>query len=175
MQFPQVRGSRWFFRRPRKDDVCNIEIARRPVVRVRSRVELSADPERRFAYFVRRPGIADECRVEFPLENDDCKISEFRLKWMGRLPEHETGQHDERIRFRDKETILLQIVYFPLHLFDLVPQETLSLWSRCLGVVLGLKLLQTVFPFRNELARVGRLLWPPVAGVRLKVCGCAVD
>jgi hypothetical protein len=136
---------------------------------------LFANSERGFPDFVRWSGIPYERRVKFPLENYDGEIAKLWFKGMRRLSEHKARQHDVGIRFRYEETVLLQIVQLALELIYLILQGSLPVWSRRLGVILGLKLFEPFFPFGNKLAHLVAPLWPPVAGVGLKVCGCTID
>ena len=93
---------------------------------------------------------------------------------MARLPEHEPRQDNVGISFRDKKAVFFQIVHFPLNLFDLFFQELFSFGCGGFRVELSLELFQFFFSFRNELVRFVSLLWPTVAGKRLKVCRRAV-
>src|SRR5262249_19592813 len=58
---------------------------------------------------------------------------------------------------------------------DLFFQNPFSVRRSCLCIVLGLQLFESLFPFRSELARLVRFLWPTITREWLKVCRGAVD
>ncbi len=74
----QVRRTKWFVSRFRKNQIRRLEVAYWPVVRGGQCVDLLRDPQRCLANFIVRPNIADDCRINSICEHDHSIIPYFR-------------------------------------------------------------------------------------------------
>ena len=94
VEFVQVRRTKWLLSRSRKNDVTHFQLAHRPVVRCRKRVEFFCDAQRRLSDFVVGTDISDDHRVNRIAENHERVIAHFnRIGAPGKRARH----HDERI------------------------------------------------------------------------------
>lgn len=73
----QIRRTKWLIGRSRKNQIRHFEIAYRPVIRSRQRVNLLCDAQRRLTGFVVRPDVAHDCWINRVCENDQGIISYF--------------------------------------------------------------------------------------------------
>ena len=70
----QVRRTKWFVSRSRKNQISRLEVAYWPVVRGGQGVDLLRDPQRCLANFVVRPNVADDRRINSICEHDHSII-----------------------------------------------------------------------------------------------------
>ena len=93
----------WLVSRFRENDVGHLEIAHRPIVRRRKRVDLLGDPERSLADFIVRPNIADDGWINRISENDERIVARLNgVVSVRKCARH----HDKRISRADEKAVL---------------------------------------------------------------------
>src|SRR4030095_15173644 len=98
----QIWRTKWFVSGFGKDQVSDLEIAYRAIVRRRKRINLFCNTQRRLSHFIVRPHITDKSRINRVAENDERVVTWFkRIAAMPRCTRH----HDKRVGSADQETI----------------------------------------------------------------------
>ena len=124
-QFFQIRRTKLRVSRSRKNQICHREIAHRPIVGSRERIDFLRDAQRCFANFVRRPCITNDRGINTASCHDYCIIADLRAS-----RGCESGRnHNVRISRANEEAELLQRVDLFAQLHTRVAQLVFAL--RC--------------------------------------------
>lgn len=104
-----------------EDQVADYQVGNGAAVRPRLGVDFTAQAQGAFPRLVARSGVSHQGRVQLVPHDDDGVIPELRGKGRG-LVDHSQRDHDERIVFRDQETVPLQFFNDPFRVVYLAAQ-----------------------------------------------------
>ena len=112
---------------PRKNQIRHFQIAHRPVIGRRLRIDLFRDPKRGFAHFIVRPDVSHDCRINSIAENYERVVARFR-----RITSvcERTRNHDVGIGRADEKAEFLERGHFRAQLRNRVAQIALSVGGR---------------------------------------------
>ena len=107
-----------------EDQISDLEIAHRPIVRGREDVHFLGDPQRRLSHAIVRPDVADDCGIKLIAHRNDSVIAD--LSGVFGVQE-KTGQHDVGIGRGDEKTEAFQGIDFITHPLNSNPQIAIAL------------------------------------------------
>ena len=123
LKFFQIRRPKWLVSRVWENDVGHLEIAHRPIVGRRKRVDLFCNTKRRLPDFIVRPNVADDRWINRVSKDDERIVAGLN----GVVSVRECARHhDKRISRADEEAVLFQCADFGAQLRDRIAQLTLS-------------------------------------------------
>ena len=93
-----------------EDKIGDLEIADRAAELVGAGVEFPADHHRGFTGFVGRARIAQDCREDTSVMDNECVVADFRNKRPGMVSHNKSRQHDEGVCGGDEKAPFLKVV-----------------------------------------------------------------
>ena len=166
LNFFKIRWAKWLVSRFRENDVGHLEIAHRPIVGRRKRVDLFCDAERRLSDFIVRPDVADHGRINRIPENDKRIVA--RLNGVVNVRKC-SRHHDKRIGRADEEAVFFQCADFGAQLRDRIAQVALACRSGRCERILIFGAFQCLFGRGEIRVGRGRFLCPAITGGRLEI------
>ncbi len=166
LKFFQIRRAKWLVSRVWENYVGHLEIAHRPIVGRRERVDLFCDTERSLPDFIVRPNIADDGGINRVSENNKRIVA-----WLNGVVSMRkcAGYHDKRIGRADEEAVIFQCTDFGAQLRDCVAQITLPCGSGSCKPILVFGAFQCLFGSGEIWVRRGGFLWPAITRGRLEI------